>query len=98
MDNIPDAISLDNLFQPMEIPITFPLTTYPALRYWSVKTTMNYLDVSERQIRRYLGKGKLKYIYRTVKGQKRVYISNISAIALKPFIRNHKRGKEENAT
>lgn len=78
-----------------EIPLEIPLidTDKEPLRWWSVKTVMSYLGVSERQIRRYLKSGKLEKKYRTVKGHNRVYVSNQSAISLKYEI-NKKHYKE----
>lgn len=78
-----------------EIPLEIPFigVSGEPLRWWSVKTTMSYLRVSERQIRRYLKSGKLEKKYKTVKGRKRVYISNQSAISLKYEI-NKKHIKE----
>lgn len=76
MDILPH-IPLDDLFTmiPVEknrIPV----------RWWSVKTVIEYLGVSESTVRRYIKTGKVEYKYKTVKGHKRVYICNRSVIDL----------------
>ena len=85
MGDLP-VIPLEELFE--EIP--YPDRYKTPLRYWSVKTTMEYLGVSMRQVRRYLKAGKLKCQYKLVKGRKRVFISNHSVIALRPTLNNYK--------
>ena len=85
MGDLPQ-IPVEDLFTEME----YPDVNKPPLRYWSVKTTMEYLGVSMRQVRRYLKDGKLQYQYKTVKGRKRVFISNQSAIDLRPTLNNYK--------
>lgn len=85
MGDLPQ-IPVEDLFTEME----YPDANKPPLRYWSVKTTMEYLGVSMRQVRRYLKAGKLKYQYKTVKGRKRVFISNQSAIDLRPTLNKYK--------
>ena len=85
MGDLPQ-IPVEDLFTEME----YPDVNKPPLRYWSVKTTMEYLGVSMRQVRRYLKDGKLQYQYKTVKGRKRVFISNQSAIDLRPTLNKYK--------
>ena len=85
MGNLPD-IPLEELFPEIE----YPDIHKSPLRYWSVKTTMEYLGVSERMIRYYLKQGKLQYQHKTVKGRKRVFISNHSAIDLLPTLKKYK--------
>ena len=85
MGNLPD-IPLEELFPEIE----YPDIHKSPLRWWSVKTTMEYLGVSMRQVRRYIKAGKLQYQYKTVKGRKRVFISNQSAIELRPTLNKYK--------
>jgi hypothetical protein len=74
MEELPN-IPLEDLFK------IIPLYD-PPLRWFSVKSAMNILGVSERTIRNYIKNGKLQHKYKTIKGRKRVFISNRSVYAL----------------
>lgn len=65
-----------------EIPIEDLFTEIPIsevpLRWLSVKTVTDILDVTERTVRNYIREGKVDCIRKTVSGRKRVFISNRS--------------------
>ncbi len=77
---------MDNTFFNIPLEDLFPVMEYPTdripVRWWNMKTTAKYLEVSERTVRRYKADDKLEYKYSTVKGHRRVYFSNVSVIAL----------------
>lgn len=70
-------IPLEELFTEIELP-----EDKIPLRWWNMKTTANYLGVSERSVRRYRAEGKLEYKYQMVKGHRKVYFSNRSVISI----------------
>lgn len=79
-----------------DIPITelFSYQEFPmdrvALRWYSSKTTMEMLGIKERQLKRYAEDGRLEKKYKTVKGRRRVYYSNISVLELLRYLRNRR--------
>lgn len=70
-------IPIENLFTYIELP-----KEKMPLRWWSMQTTIEWLGVCDRTIRRYMEEGKLEYKYKKVKGRKRIYFSNHSVISL----------------
>lgn len=72
------SIPLEDLFTevPLDIDRNIPL------RWWSVKSAVEYLGVSERTVRDYIAEGKVECKYKIIKGHKRVFISNRSVIEL----------------
>ena len=81
MDDISKAdllnIPLEELFTEIELP-----EDKIPLRWWNMKTTAEYLGVSERTVRRYKAEGKLEYKYQMIKGHRKVYFSNRSVISV----------------
>lgn len=90
MDSIIPNIPLEDLFTEME----FPTEKVP-LRWWTMKTTADHLEVSERTVRRYKAEGKLEYKYVMVKGHRKVYFTNHSVIAVKEDKRLQKEVDED---
>ncbi len=82
-------IPLEELFTEME----YPRGQIP-LRWWNIKTTKEYLEVSESTIRRYKAKGELEYKYVMVKGHRKVYFSNNSVMRLKDKLECRKQPRE----
>lgn len=70
-------IPLEDLFTPIDL----PEEKIPQ-RWWSMKTTVEYLGVSERTVKRYKAEGKLEYKYLMVKGHRKIYFTNISVISV----------------
>ena len=83
-----------------DIPITelFSYQEFPmervALRWYSSKTTMEMLGIKERQLRRYAEDGRLEKKYKTVKGRRRVYYSNISVLELLRYLSDRRTPSE----
>lgn len=63
MEELFPNIPLDDLFTVIELP-----EDKIPLRWWTMKTVAEYLDVSERTVRRYKADGKLEYKYVMIKG------------------------------
>lgn len=89
-----------------DIPITelFSYQEFPmervALRWYSSKTTMEMLGIKERQLRRYAEDDRLEKKYKTVKGRRRVYYSNVSVLELLRYLSDRRtplRNREDNA-
>ena len=78
-----------------DIPITelFSYQEFPmervALRWYSSKTTMEMLG-----LRRYAEDGRLEKKYKTVKGRKRVYYSNVSVLKLLRYLSDRRTPSE----
>lgn len=83
-----------------DIPITelFSYQEFPmervALRWYSSKTTMEMLGIKERQLRRYAEDGRLEKKYKTVKGRRRVYYSNVSVLTLLRYLSDRRTPSE----
>lgn len=89
---LPD-IPLTELFIEQE----YPRST-PPVRWYSQKTVKEILGIGDRQIRRYVQDGRLETKYKTVKGRRRVYYSNIYVQRLAHYLdcrRNSKKNEEE---
>ncbi len=96
MDDISKAdlpnIPLEELFTEIELP-----EDKIPLRWWNMKTTTEYLGVSERSVRYYKAEGKLEYKYLMVKGHRKVYFSNRSVISVAEDRKWRKQHKEADA-
>ena len=86
-------------FKPIPIEIEeIPIDGVPASKekkYFSLDEAVGYLEVTKRQIYRYIKAGKLKPHYRKVKGRKRLYLYSNQVKDLYPTLRVNSKAKDD---
>lgn len=87
-------MDINDLFKPIPIEIEeIPIEGVPASKekkYFSLDEAVGYLEVTKRQVYRYIKAGKLKPHYRKVKGRKRLYLYSKQVKDLYPTLRSKK--------
>lgn len=93
MNNITD------LFKPIPIEIEeIPIEGVPASKekkYFSLDEAVAYLEVTKRQVFRYIKAGKLKPHYRKVKRRKGLYLYSNQVKDLYPTLRANNKAKDD---
>lgn len=91
-------IDITELFKPIPVEIEeMPIDGVPASKekkYFSLDEAVAYLEVTKRQVFRYIKAGKLKPHYRKVKGRKRLYLYSKQVKDLYPTLRSKKADDE----
>lgn len=64
-------------------------------KYFSLDEAVSYLEVTKRQVYRYIKAGKLKPHYRKVKGRRRLYLYSKQVIELYPTIRKRATDQDD---
>lgn len=90
-------MDITNLFKHIPVEIEeMPIdgVTSREKKYFSLDEAVGYLEVTKRQVYRYIKAGKLKPHYRKVKGRKRLYLYSKQVKDLYPTLRSKKANDE----